>query len=43
MTSLSHLGAALALAIAGACRTTTLGVRPGDDLAAAVAEPGRAT
>ena len=38
MTSLSHLGAALALCIAGACQAATLSVRPGDDLAAAVAK-----
>ncbi|HRP19434.1 MAG TPA: nitrous oxide reductase family maturation protein NosD [Alicycliphilus sp.] len=38
MTSLSHLGAALALFVAGACQAATLSVRPGDDLAAAVAK-----
>ena len=42
MTSLSHLSAALALVIAGACQAATITVRPGDDLAAAVgqAQPG---
>ena len=36
MTSLPHLGAALALTIAGACQAAIIAVRPGDDLAAAV-------
>ena len=42
MKALYHLSLALALCIAGACQAATLSVRPGDDLAAAVAraQPG---
>ncbi|WP_367065361.1 nitrous oxide reductase family maturation protein NosD [Oryzisolibacter sp. LB2S] len=42
MKTLSRLSLALALCIAGACQAATLSVRPGDDLAAAVAraQPG---